>query len=128
VRGRRQRGADEAISFGERKKLLDPFRVGQWIELDFEAARHLDERVAAVFFALRDEALGGGRALRGDVPPLGMEVQARQRAAGKRREQQMLCRPVRLGMRRLAEADRDAVLQALGCYSGQRVITTFFSV
>jgi hypothetical protein len=127
VRGSRERGADEAITLREGKKLFDPFGVGHWIQLDLEAARDLDERVAAVLVALRHDALGEGRPLHGDAPPLGMELEARERAAGERREKQMLCRPVRLGVRRLAEARRNAVLQALG-YSGQRVITTFFSV
>jgi hypothetical protein len=126
--GRRKRGADEAVSFGERQELVNPLRVGQWIELDVEAARDLDECVAAIFVALRHEALGGGRPPRGDGSPLGMEVQARERATGERREKQMLCRPVRLGVRRLAEAGRDRIFQSLRAYSGQRVITTFFSV
>ena len=40
----------------------------------------------------------------------------------------MLGGPVGLGMRRVAQTLGDRELQALGGYSGQRVITTFFSV
>jgi hypothetical protein len=57
-----------------------------------------------------------------------MELQARERAAGERGEEQVLGSPVRLRVRRLAEVGRDRVFQPLWSYSGQRVITTFFSV
>jgi hypothetical protein len=40
----------------------------------------------------------------------------------------MLCGPVRLGVRGLAEPGRDLVFEPFRAYSGQRVITTFFSV
>jgi hypothetical protein len=128
VRRRGQRGADEAVPLREREQLFDPVGVGLRLELYVEPARDFDECIAAVLVALRHDAVGGGRSGDGDAPPLGMKLQARERAACERGEEQVLGGPVRLRVRRLAEAGRDLVLQALGGYSGQRVITTFFSV
>jgi hypothetical protein len=57
-----------------------------------------------------------------------VELEARERAAPERGEQELLGRPVGLGVRWLSEPRRNGVFEALGSYSGQRVITTFFSV
>jgi hypothetical protein len=57
-----------------------------------------------------------------------VELKARERAAGEARKQQVLGRPVGLGVGRLAETLGDGELEPFGTYAGQRVITTFFSV
>jgi hypothetical protein len=125
---RGQRGSDEAVALRERYELFDRFAVGQRLELHVEPTRDLDERIATVLVALRHDAIGRRSPLDGDVPSPGVEVEARERAAGERREEEVLGGPVGLGVRGLSEPRGDRVFQPPGSYPGQRVITTFFSV
>jgi hypothetical protein len=128
MRSGRERGADEAVPLGEFDELANTIDIGRGIELDVERAVDFRERVAPVVLSLRDDAFRGRRSCHGDVGPLGVEVEARERAAGEACEDQVLRGPVRLCVRRLTEALDDRELQSLPGYSGQRVITTFFSV
>jgi hypothetical protein len=57
-----------------------------------------------------------------------MEVEALERAPREPGEDEVLRCPIGLGVRRVAEALDDGVFETSGRYSGQRVITTFFSV
>ena len=57
-----------------------------------------------------------------------MEVEALERAPRESGEDEVLRCPIGLGVRRVAEALDDGVFETSGRYSGQRVITTFFSV
>jgi hypothetical protein len=72
--------------------------------------------------------LGRSSSAHGNVRALGEKFEARQRAAREAREDEVLGGPAGLGTSRLPEPLGDRELQTLGDYSGQRVITTFFSV
>jgi hypothetical protein len=123
-----QRRSDEAVALGEPDELLFALGIRRGVELDVESAVDLDECIAAVVIALRHDPVCGCCALHRDASPLGVEVEARERAAREAREDEVLGRPFWLGVRRLTETLGDRELQTLGRYVGQRVITTFFSV
>jgi hypothetical protein len=128
VRRGYQRRSDEAVTFGEFEQLCDGLAIGQRVELDVEPGTHLDERIAAVLVSLRHDAFRLRNPGHLDTASLGMELEARERAAGEPREEQVLSCPVGLRVRGLAEALGDRELEPLWRYPGQRVITTFFSV
>jgi hypothetical protein len=103
-------------------------RIRSGIELDVEGAVDVREGVATVLVALRHDSFGGRASAHRDPASLGVEVEGRERAAGEPGEDEILGSPVLFGMRRLAPVLADGVFESSRSHSGQRVMTTFFSV
>ena len=140
ARRRLQGGADEAVALGEVEQLDELVTLRKRVELDVEAALDLDERVAAVFVALRRR------------PPRRPRLRGRRRSARSAWKRRLLsvqrmspastrCSGVQGSPgheRRLAAREQPPlgvearrVLELLAPPArlfGQRVITTFFSV
>src|SRR3990170_5943511 len=126
-----KRGADEAVALGLREQLEKTRAVRVRLEPDVEPAERLDQAVAAVVLALRDDP--ARRPASEDRDPCAFRVEAEtlEHAAHEACEKEVLRRPgVReldrdavLGPAAPVRVDRDGVLEALRSRRHTRIVS-----